>query len=246
MTETTPTSPASTIDPTADPTSPAPPTETSVPAKFLTETGEVNVDALVKSYNELERLHSGQNPANPDSDPHDAARQAVENAGLDWAQITGKLAASGSLEDGDFAALDAIGIPKAIVDSYLQLAKNESQRQTEAAFNHVGGEAQMNELLGWAASNLSEAEISHYNGMLATRDGWKPALDVINAKMAASSKTAGEPNLQNGHSAPSGDGGYRSRAEMMKDMSSTQYQTDPAFRNKVAGKMAVSRFDLDR
>jgi hypothetical protein len=237
-----------TITPPAAPTDTTPtPTDTTtapegVPAKFWdAEKGAVNVDALLKSYGELEKAHSA--PADTPVD-HNAAQQAVENAGLDWDTIVGKVN-SGGLEDTDFAALEQVGIPKAIVDNYLALARNESMRQTELAHQHVGGEAQMNELLGWAAQNLSAPEITHYNAMLGTRDGWKPALDVISAKMAAASKTAGEPRLQGGVSVPSGGGGYSSRAAMMKDMASPQYQTDPAFRAQVAQRLAGARFEND-
>jgi hypothetical protein len=216
-----------------------------VPAKFWdAEKGAVNVDALLKSYGELEKAHSAPVDDTPTPD-HDVAQQAVKDAGLDWDTIVGK-ASSGGLEDSDFAALEGVGIPKAVVDNYLTLARNESLRQTELAHQHVGGEAKMNELLDWAAANLSAPEIATYNQMLGTRDGWKPALDVISAKMAAASKTAGEPTLQGGVGGRADTAGYRSRAEMSKDMASPQYQTDPAFRAQVAQKVAVSHFELDR
>jgi hypothetical protein len=228
-----------------------------VPEKFWNaEKGEVNVDALLKSYGELEKTRSTTtetpkptDPAAPPKIPEntdEAAKQAVENAGLDWGKLETKLAETGSLEDSDIEALVKGGVPKSIVDNYLTLIKNESARQTEQAHAHVGGEEKMTEMLGWAAKNLSAAEIAQYNKMLATRDGWKPALDVISAKMAAASKTAGEPNLRtpSGGNPPGGEG-YRSRADMMKDMSSPEYQTNPGFRAQVAQRMSVSTFDLD-
>jgi hypothetical protein len=240
------------IDPTttAAPADTAPAVTTTaapdgVPEKFWDpDKGAVNVDALLKSYAELEKTR----PAPPEaSTDHDAAQQAVENAGLDWGTLVGKVSSLGGLEDSDFAALEQVGIPKEIVNNYLALVQNESMRQTELAHRHVGGEEKMSELLGWAAQNLSVPEITHYNAMLGTRDGWKPALDVISAKMAAASKLAGEPTLQGGTGVRGADtAGYSSRAAMMKDMGSPQYQTDPAFRQQVAQKMSVSRFESDR
>jgi hypothetical protein len=228
-----------------------------VPEKFWNaDKGEVNVDALLKSYGELERTRSTtttttetKDPAAPpkiDTPTDDAAKQAVENAGLDWGKLETKIAETGTIEESDVEALVKGGVPKSIIDSYLELAKAASIRQTELAHAHVGGEEKMTELLGWAAKNLSAAEIATYNKMLATRDGWKPALDVISAKMAASSKTAGEPNLQGGTGGARVNEGYRSRADMMKDMSSPEYQTNPSFRQQVAQKMSVSTFELDR
>ena len=155
---------------------------------------------------------------------------------------------SGAARCGGHSDIEALvkgGVPKSIVDNYLELVKDASARQTELAHQHVGGEEKMNELLGWAAKNLSAAEIATYNKMLATRDGWKPALDIISNKMAAASKTSGEPNLQGGNSGARANEGYRTRAEMMKDMGSPEYQTNPAFRAQVAQKLSVSTFELD-
>jgi hypothetical protein len=217
-----------------------------IPEKFWdADKGAVRVDDLLKSYGELEKAHSA--PVDDTTTPdHDVARASAESAGLDWDTLVTKVASRAGLEDSDYAALEGVGVPKAIVDNYLVLVHNESTRQTELAHQHVGGEAKMSELLGWAADNLSAPEIATYNQMLGTRDGWKPALDVIAAKMAAASKTAGEPTLQGGVGGRPDTGGYSSRAAMMKDMGSPQYQTDPAFRAQVAQKLAVSRFESDR
>jgi hypothetical protein len=229
-----------------------------VPEKFWNaEKGEVNVDALLKSYGELEKTRStttqpttdpAKDPAAPPKIPEnadEAAKKAVENAGLDWGKLETKIAETGTIEESEVEALVKGGIPKSIIDNYLELAKAASVRQTELAHAHVGSEEKMNELLGWAANNLSAAEIATYNKMLATRDGWKPALDIISNKMASASKTSGEPTLQNGTGGARGNEGYRSRADMMKDMSSPEYQTNPTFRQQVAQKMSVSTFDLD-
>jgi hypothetical protein len=233
---------AAPVDTAAVPTPAADSRPEHIPEKFWdAEKGAVRVDDLLKSYGELEKAHSA--PTDTPAD-HGAAQEAVKNAGLDWDTIVGKVTSTSGLEDSDFAALEQVGIPKAIVDNYLALARNESLRQM--AHRHVGGEAKMAELLEWGAANLSASEITHYNAMLGTRDGWKPALDVISAKMAAASKTAGEPTLQGGTGGRADAAGYNSRAAMMKDMGSPQYQTDPTFRAQVAQKVAVSRFESDR
>jgi Phage T7 capsid assembly protein len=235
-----------TITAASDDTSaaPAPAAPEGVPAKFWdSEKGAVNVDALLKSYSELERTHSA--PVDDTPADHDTAQQAVENAGLDWNELVGKVSTRGGLDDGDYAALGTAGIPRPIVDNYLALVQNENARQTELANQHVGGEARMNELLGWAADHLPPAEIATYNQMLSTRDGWRAALDVITAKMAASSKTAGEPRLSAGVSARSDQGGYTSKAAMLRDMGSPRYQTNPAFRDQVARRMAGARWEDD-
>src|ERR1700720_209995 len=68
-----------------------------VPEKFWNaDKGEVNVDALLKSYGELEKTRqpptteTKPDPSAPPKIPDatdDAAKKAVENAGLDWSKL---------------------------------------------------------------------------------------------------------------------------------------------------------------
>jgi hypothetical protein len=120
-----------TITPPAAPTDTTPtPADTTtapegVPAKFWdAEKGAVNVDALLKSYGELEKAQSA--PADPTD--HSAAQEAVKNAGLDWDTIVGK-ATVGGLEDSDFTALEQVGIPEG---DRRQLPSARSQRKHAA------------------------------------------------------------------------------------------------------------------
>jgi hypothetical protein len=219
-----------------------------IPEKFWDgEKGEVRVEDLAKSYAELERTRGAAKPdpatlkipeAKEGDDP---AKAAAAAAGLDWDVLGAKMLGEKGLEDTDFAALAKVGLPREIVENYVALAKESGARQTELAVAHVGGEEKMNALLEWAGKSLSEAEKVEYNKMLGNRNQWKVALDTLMAKQAGAVKTAGEPTLVNGGGRPnsSPEVGYASREEMVKDMSSPQYFSDPAFRQRVAAKVAA-------
>lgn len=221
-----------------------------LPAKFWDEkAGAANLEALAKSYTELESARSKPAeppPVKPDGLKIPDPQQAVENAGIDWAKVTAAIEETGTLDDAAMAAIEKSGVPKEIIQGYLQMYASQREAQTQAAMQHVGGEAKMAELLQWAGQNLSAAEIADYNKMLGSAS-WKTALDVLSTKHAASSKTAGEPRLETpGGGGPGAAVGYRSRAEMLEDMGSPKYDKDPAFRAQVAQKMAQATWEYDR
>jgi hypothetical protein len=169
-----------------------------IPEKFWdAEKGEVRVDELAKSYGELERgrgvkTDPATKPQIPTGDP---AQKAVENAGLDWDKVVSQVTDSGALDEETYKSLETAGIPKAIVDSYIELAKEASAALNAKAVAHAGGEEKLDALLDWAGKSLTDAEKTTYNKMLGTRDQWMVALDTLTAKMTAASKTAGEPHL---------------------------------------------------
>lgn len=226
-----------------------------VPDKFWNaETGQVNVDALLKSYTELEKTRgapkeeSKTEPLKIDETPAEGektAEEAVQNAGLDWESLKTKVNATGTIEETDFAALEKAGIPREIVQDYIGLAKAKQEAETEKAIAYAGGQEKVTELLGWAAKNLSDSEKQTYNAMLASPN-WMTAIDVLNAKVAASKKTAGEPTLESGGNHNGGPTGYRSKADMKKDMSDPRYNKDPAFTRDVHQKVRFATWDLDQ
>ena len=228
-----------------------------VPEKFWNaEKGEVNVDALLKSYSELEKVRSGgekpveEKPAAGAAPTEDAAtddaQKAVESAGLDWDTLTSKVAEKGAIDETDYEALAKAGVPKQIVDNYLAMVRERADRETADAIAYAGGQETLDGLMGWAAQNLNDAEKKLYNGMLASAE-WRTAIDALKAKQTATSKTAGEPDLDllDTSIAPSSTG-YRSRVEMKRDMSDPRYRSDPRFREEVTQKVRFATWDLDR
>lgn len=231
-----------------------------VPEKFWDATkGEVNVEALAKSYTELEKTRGTPTPnvakdgvtipATPTTEV-DPAKAAVEGAGLDWDKVSAEFVeGKGELKAETVESLVKAGIPKAMIDQHIALVKEASANLTKQAVDYVGGEDTMNTLLAWAGQNLTEAEKVSYNTMLATRDQWQVALDTLATKYNGAQKTAGEPKLVDGRPGTVGGGsgpGYQSKTEMMADMSDARYKTDPKFRQDVARKMQTATWTLDR
>ena len=172
-----------------------------------------------------------------------AAAAAVEQAGLDMSALRTEFAQHGDLTKESREKLHKIGFSDADIDSYIEGQVVLAERERASALADIpGGEDTFAQMLTWAKQNLSREEIIAYNK--ATGDGVSTAAKklAVDGLYGRYSRAVGQnPNLIEGGNKPATAGDiYESRAQMVKDMQSAQYKTDPAFRNAVAAKLARS------
>jgi len=230
-----------------------------VPEKFWdAEKGTVNVDALLKSYTELEKTKSGpkdeettkveieQQPEQPEQTEQSDEQKLVEKAGLNWEELGSKISEKGTLDDTDFAALEKQGIPRSVAEEYIAGVKARRDAAVSEAINYIGGKEATTELMTWASKTLPKQEIDAYNRMLNGPD-WKVAVDTLKTKMGATRKNATESELEVGGGGPGSVTGYRAKSEMMKDMQDPRYKAgDKLFHQEVQRKIQFASWDLDR
>ncbi len=196
---------------------------------------------------EAEYRASGKKPSEVKEEEAEPEQQTevtdiVTSAGLDPADLEQQLQTTGQLTEEAYVALEKVGVPRELVQSYAENFVYRQEAQLVEATQYAGGEESWQQLSQWAMQNMPEAEVNSYNQMLGSSD-WKVAIDAIKARRAAST---GEPSLVNG-SGISGNtaSGYRSKAEMKVDMSNPRYSADPAFRQEVMRKMQQATWDLE-
>lgn len=120
-----------------------------------------------------------------------------------------------------------------------------SDEDAEAILEAVGGRQAYDAAIEWAGDNLSEAEQEGYNRILATADPYaiQLATEGLMSRFRANADFQGK--LVNGR--PGGGEGakpYRSRAEVQAAMTDPRYDSDPAYRNDLMARLAVSDDDL--
>ena len=104
----------------------------------------------------------------------------------------------------------------------------------------VGGDANYNNMLQWAKSNLQSQEIDMFDSVMARGDV-ASAFFAINSLAQRYQEQAGYDGKMLTGSAPSTKGDiYRSQAEMVAAMSDPKYDRDPAYRRDVMEKVARS------
>jgi hypothetical protein len=228
----------------------------NVPEKFWDAGNRrINVEALLKSYTELEKMKSKAADPEPKADE----KPAVEAPKADEKPTEGDekpteaspvgdlindLASkyeAGTFGEDDFKAAEAAGFPRQMVETYFAGLKALEATQTLALETAAGGKDILAQAREWAAKDLSDGDLEFYNTNLGNPKTAESAVKWLVDRFKAANPgegrlvTDGSPA-----SAPSGDV-FRSSAEVTAAMSDPKYRTDPAFRQAVAEKLARSK-----
>ena len=131
---------------------------------------------------------------------------------------------------------------------YRQKAESNTQAQMTAQDatnlkNAVGGEEKYNEMIGWAAQNMSSQEIDLYDSVMEKGDSAAAYFAVQALAYRYQESNGVEGNLVQGKS-PSTSPGFRSQAELVQAMSDPRYDSDPAYRQDVTRKLERSNIQF--
>jgi hypothetical protein len=196
---------------------------------------------LAKAYSELEARFSSNDQQVDEGVDEDAAREDLEQAGVDYDALSQEFWDNGDLSAESYDMLEQAGIPREIVDSYIESQIGAVESQRSSIMNEVGGEEGYQELTSWAADNLDDAEIDYFNRMMDSNDfnAIRMSVRSIAARREASEGIEPTRNLSGSLSGGTG-GSYDSVQQLMSDMQNPSYESDPAFRAKVEAKLGRS------
>ena len=159
--------------------------------------------------------------------------------GIDFDVLQQEYQELGGLSEDAYEALAEAGFPEAVVDQWIAGQEAISQQVQSEMHSLVGGTEQYQELVGWAADALPEAEIDAFNATMETQDSdmIRLAIQGLNARY----RSEAAPNLIQGSTGAVSTGGkFESNAELTTAMSDPRYAKDPAYRQAVADKLARS------
>jgi hypothetical protein len=249
-----------------------PPKPDWVPDKFYdTATGEVNYEALSKSYQELEKKQSskptetdtqngddksqdgkaddkqgddkqGEGEPNKDNPTPDDANKAVEQAGLDMSKLSQEFADTGELAPESYEALEKIGIPRETVDQYIAGQAALAEQARSQAFSITEGQDGYKSMTDWARQTLSPAEMETYNTSVNSASPGVREMAVRGLWAKYNAEAGNGKPLVHGKGNVSESSGYQSRAQMVAAIQDPRYAKDPAYRKSVEDKLAVSNF----
>lgn len=208
---------------------------------------------LAKGYSELEkqftqsRQEAAQARETEDSNevsPNEAeavteAREAVESAGLDFDSMQKEFADNGELSENTYKDLQSRGIPKEMVDAYVEGQQAKATAYTNELYQSAGGEEAYQEMSQWASENLSDSEIDAFNDAITSGNTSQARLAIDGMVSRYRDNGGYEPSLLSGKASASVDT-YDSWAQVTKDMATTEYKKDPAFRQAVEKKLGRS------
>jgi len=115
-----------------------------------------------------------------------------------------------------------------------------TEEQAASIRDAVGGADNYQEMLGWAADNLSPDEIAAYDGVMNGGDYGAMYWAAQGLKARFASDAGYEGARYTGARAPKAEPGFRSQAELARAISDPRYKDDPAYRIDVQEKLARS------
>lgn len=193
-------------------------------------------DDLVKAYQELEAKATKQNQTKETTT--DEAPKTT--GGVDYNKYTQEIVTSGELSEASYKELEKQGMPKALVDQYIEGQKALMARETEAILAPVGGREAYTQMTQWAAANLSQEELARFDkNVVASKESAALAIDWLHQKYkAANGRAATRVSGIPAGASSNSSAGFASQAEAVAAMKDKRYQSDPAYRAEVARKMA--------
>lgn len=170
-----------------------------------------------------------------------AATQMGEAAGaLDIAALEAEFEDMGRLSDESYALLAAAGIPRNVVERYIEGQQAVSEKLVKEAHDIAGGEQRLRAAMVWAQNNLSAEELGAYQEAIEASPS--RARFAIQGLCAAHQRATGMPPKLTRGEAGGGDHGAFTSAQSVADaIKDPRYKKDPAYRAQVAARLAKSR-----
>ena len=217
-----------------------------IPEKFRTGTVDEAHAAMAAGHAELEaRLGTGtddDDDAGDDDSEGDEGDNGDAPDAFSLEDVESEFIANdGKISAETYAAAEAAGMPKAVLDSYVAGQQAIAEQLVSRVHEVAGGEESYSKMLTWATNNWSDAEVQAFDSTMETGNEVQISLTVRGLKAAFEADQGRAPKLTHGDTGqPAATGTYKSKAEMTTDMKDPRYKTDPAFRATVAAKLAAS------
>ena len=171
----------------------------------------------------------------------------LEEAQIDFQDMNVRWQQTGTLEAGDYEQLAEAGFNRDMVDAYLSGLQYKATQDTALSVKEVasikqslGGEAEYNKMIEWAAANLSADEVEGFNQIINTQPmaAVKMAITGLHARYSA--VEGREPKLIGGRAPKGSTDKFESTAQLVEAMSDPRYSKDPAYQKKVQDKLSRS------
>ena len=199
-----------------------------------------NAEELAKAYGELEKQFSSR-PKEEVKEDVKIPEKATEPQANSLDKFYNEYAEKGSLSEKSYQDLAKQGLDKQLVDGYIEGQKALADNHTKAIQDVVGGKDRYGDLMDWASKNLTEGEQTAFNNMVdgGTLDEAKLAVQGLMTK-AGVNANPNQPSLFEGTSDVTPNDAYESVSQVTDAMNDPRYEKDPAYRKKVADKLARS------
>jgi hypothetical protein len=213
-----------------------------------------SAEDMAKAYSELEKRMSTPAPAKePETTAEigellqkevenvEEAKTVEEPKARDFTKYSEEWADKGELSEDSFRELAEMGIPKEVVNRYIEGVEAVQTRQVAEVYNSVGGEENYKAMVEWASGNLSKEEVDAYDSLVTGNDVTSVRLAAKGLWAQYVAQNGKAPKLIGGsQSMSSSVSPFRSTAEVVSAMADSRYANDPAYRRDVEKRLEIS------
>jgi hypothetical protein len=118
-----------------------------------------------------------------------------------------------------------------------------TDQEVSQIYDSVGGQQQYQQMTQWAADNLDADTVQAFDNVIDTGNVAAINLALRGLQSQYNDSVGYENNMLQGKPAQSVNG-YRSQAEVVRDMNDPRYDRDPAYRQEVMDKLANSNINF--
>ena len=209
---------------------------------------------LEKAYIELQqKLGSGEQQEQSEPEQEAEADEPAEEIFSTFNSIDDELAQGGEISEESMAKLSAMD-SKDLVDAYLryqdtiddapvQQGRELNDQEVSSIYESVGGEQEYQQMTAWAAENLDADTVQAFDNVIESGNVAAINLALRGLQSQYNDNVGYENNMIQGKPAQA-TGGYRSQAEVVRDMNDPRYDRDPAYRQEVMDKLANSNLEF--
>ena len=198
-----------------------------------------SAEDLAKAYGELEKkMSTGENQEQP-TEELPTQEEIEKQTGLDLNPYYNEFQEQGNLTDDSYKKLEAAGLSKELVDSYIAGQEALSNATVQSIYNVVGGEEQYKALTDWAGNNLNKGEQDNFNEIMSKGSIEAATFAVKGLKAQYDAQFGIQPNLLKGQVGNTEET-YKSTAEVIRAINDPKYSSDTAYRKSVEEKIKRS------
>lgn len=194
-------------------------------SETLNETEEQNKETIISTESTEEEI-----------------KETLKEKGINYQELLEEYADKGDLSEETLQKLDTLGFTKEFVNDFINgkkaLIEQQVKREQEELASYVGGQETFDNIIKWAADNISNEEKLVINSIkdITTQ---KLILEGLKARMEQNEGVL--PTYIQGSGQEIKSDIFESQAQMFEAIRDKRYKTDPAYQEAVTKRIEASR-----
>ena len=207
-----------------------------------------NAEELEKGYLELQQKLNGKETEEKAEEPKAEQEEAEETTSiLDtlWEEaVSGKEYSEDTLKQ--LESMSSTELAQLYLEDRQKAtntpaeARDFSEEEVTQLKGIVGGDANYTNMLNWAQKSLNEQEVKMFDAVMAKGDPQAAFFAVRSLAYAYNDAIGYDGNMVQGKAPKASNDQFRSQAEVVKAMSDSRYEEDPAYRRDIMDKLERS------